>query len=185
MKCFVRILFVVIGSLWLTGTVSAGNFSVDKALSEVAVDCRASPPHEFTSVVTVYEYDIEIDSKTLEVKHANFGFKIADMDSNSGSRDKKMRGWIDVDSFPKASFTLKEVEHSGEKWIGRGAFEMHGVSREIEIPFSVKREGDLVVLEGSLVFDYQDWDLDLVKLLFFKVNKDINPRFHLVGALEK
>jgi polyisoprenoid-binding protein YceI len=170
--------FVHSGSL-----IWAGNFIVDTSVSEVAVDAKASPPHSFTSVATKYEHDIDIDPSSLEVRKAVFSFSFADLDSNSGKRDSKMLRWIDADAYPTARFELKEVVKNGERTIGKGSFLMHGVSRDIEIPFSVKREGKKVVLDGAVSFDYEDWGLEIIKLLIFKVNPSVTPRFHLVGEI--
>ncbi len=188
MKSFRYLVFVwttVIATV-CNGSLLAGNFKVDKKVSEVAVNAKASPSHTFTSVAKEYSYDIDIDPESLEVSKAVFSFKFSDLDSNKAKRDKKMRNWMDVSAHPEAKFTLKEVEDRAGQKIGKGSFFMHGVSKDIEIPFSVTRDGDNVILDGEVTFSYEDWDLEIIRLFYFlTVNPNITPRFHLVGVLGK
>jgi polyisoprenoid-binding protein YceI len=171
-------LMVCGASLW------AGNFQVDKSNSEVAADAKASPPHSFTNFLTDYEYDIEIDPESLTVSRAVFEFNFANLDSKEEKRDKKMKDWMDIAVHPSARFEMKNVIMRDGATIGSGTFFMHGVSREIEVPFSVKRDGDSVVMDGTAEFDYMDWDLKKVRLFIFSVNPELKIRFHLVGELK-
>jgi hypothetical protein len=86
---------------------------------------------------------------------------------------------------PKASFELTETVLREGQTIGKGTFSMHGTSREIEIPFVVSKNGDKVILDGETEFDYTDWDLEIVRLLFFTVKPSLKPHFHLEGTIEK
>ena len=183
MRCYALVSTVFLAVM--TGmSLFAGNFKVDREVSEVAVDAKASPPHAFISVATDYEYDIQIDSKTLAVSKAVFRFKFSDLDSNSAKRDKKMRSWMDVGNNEDARFELDSVREVDGKTVGVGAFFMHGVSKEVEVPFRVEREGSKVVLDGGAEFSYEDWGLEIVRLFVFSVKPVIKPRFHLEGILD-
>ncbi|EDY85283.1 hypothetical protein VDG1235_4918 [Verrucomicrobiia bacterium DG1235] len=133
-----------------------------------------------------YVYDIDIDPDSLEVRKAAFSFKFENLDSDKAKRDKKMRDWMNIDVHPEARFTLKKVvEIDGQK-VGKGSFFMHGVSRDIEIPFSVESDGDQVTLDGSVTLDYENWDLKIIRLFYvLTVDTEITPHFHLVGSLGK
>lgn len=165
-------------------TLYGGNFEIDRTASLVAVDAKASPPHSFTSVAKTYEYDIHINPETLEVTEAMFSFKIADLDSNSSKRDKKMRSWMDILMNPEARFELTEVSIVDGQNIGKGTFFMHGLSKPIDVRFDLIQEGDKVILDGDAEFNYTDWNLEIVRLLFFTVKPIINPHFHLEGVLK-
>ncbi len=172
------LLIVYSSSLW------AGNFQVNKSNSEVAADAKASPPHTFTNFLTDYEYDIQIDPETLGVSKAVFEFKFEDLDSKKEKRDKKMRSWMDIGLNPSARFELKDVITRDGATIGAGTFFMHGIRKEIEVPFSVRRDGNSVVLDGTAEFDYMNWDLEKVRLFVFTVNPELKIRFHLVGEVK-
>jgi polyisoprenoid-binding protein YceI len=163
----------------------AGNFVLNTTKSTLAADVKASPPHSFTCTATTFQTDLQINPQTLEVTKAVCRFKFADIDSEKEKRDKKMRGWMNIEHYPEATFTLTSVKASdvaGEH-IGVGQFTMHGVSREIEIPFTINREGKTIVLDGATEFDYTEWSLPVVRLLFFSVKPTLKPHFHLEGTL--
>lgn len=168
----------------MTGvSLSAGNFQVDRAVSEVAVKAKASPPHSFESVAQYYEYDIQVDPASLAVSKAVFSFNFSDLDSNSAKRDKKMRSWMDVAINQSARFELDRVKLVDGKSVGIGTFSMHGVSKEIEVTFSVTQDGEKIVLDGEAEFSYEDWGLEIVRLFIFTVKPVIQPYFHLEGTL--
>lgn len=178
-------LFCIALALAPSCLVWAAPLRVDRLVSEVAVDVKASPPHHFACVPEDYDCSIDIDAQSLLVSKASFSFSFADLKSGNKGRDKKMLGWIDNERFPKASFELTSAEVVDGKMLGKGLFTMHGQSREIELPFSVSREGERFIIEGTADFDYRDWDLEIITLLFFKVKPELHVRIHLEGVLEK
>ena len=170
-------LFLCTVSTW------AEPFIVTKPNSLVAVDARATPPHTFTSVVTDYECDIRLDPESLDAQKVKFSFKFTDMDSDEPSRDKKMQGWMDVDVHPSAQFELTQVIDRDGMKVGLGTFYMHGVTRDIEVPFSINRDGGTIIIDGTAEFDYMNWDLKKVRLLIFSVKPELKVHFHLEGVL--
>ena len=164
-------------------TAQAGNFQMDPDASVLAVDAKASPPHTFTSEAKQFDCDITIDPASLEVTSATCSFAFADLDSGKPKRDKKMRDWMDIEAHPVARFELSDVRMEDGQSIAAGKFTMHGTSREIEVPFTVQRDGDRIVLDGHSEFSYEDWDLKIIRMFIFSVNPDLKPRFHLEGTL--
>lgn len=179
-----RITVISLSVFLLAISTWAAPFKVSKPDSLVAVDARATPPHTFTSVLKDYEYDIRLDPDSLEAQTVKFAFNFADLDSDEPKRDKKMLGWMDVDTHPSAHFELtKVVDRDGMK-IGMGTFYMHGVTKDIEVPFSIKRDGKTILIDGTAEFDYMDWDLKKVRLLIFTVKPELKVHFHLEGTLD-
>lgn len=180
-------LYALIGIslLSLISTLHAGNFELDEENSLLAADAKASPPHSFTYTAKQFQTDIQIDPQKLEVSSATCTFQFADLDSKKEKRDKKMRGWMNVTHYPDARFELKSVRagDTDNERIGVGQFTMHGVSREIEITFTIQRKGDRIIIDGNTTFDYTNWDLKIVRLFIFSVKPDLKPHFHLEGTL--
>jgi polyisoprenoid-binding protein YceI len=164
-------------------SASAATFEVNKELSSVGVDVKASPPHKFTVVLKEYQPKIQIDPEKAQVESANFTFQFADLDSEKKKRDKKMRKWMDVDNHPDVQFTLTAVEEIEGQTVGRGEFSMHGAKNEITIPFDLTIDGDKVTLDGSTTINHHSWELETITLLFFKVKPELNVHFHLEGTL--
>jgi polyisoprenoid-binding protein YceI len=51
-------------------------------------------------------------------------------------KDLKSADWFDVDKFPTAVFTSREIVKQGEGYVMRGSLALHGVTKDIEIPFT-------------------------------------------------
>lgn len=178
-----RFFLYVFVSVAFAMAVNGGTLKVDKELSAFGVDVKASPPHSFTVIAKNYAAEVDIDAAG-EVMAATFSFEFADLDSDSNGRDKKMRKWMDVETHPQMRFELTEVRHEGESRIGVGKIWMHGVSQEIEVPFSVEVENGTATLSGTATLDYQNWGLEIISILFFKVKPELNIHFTLVGSVE-
>lgn len=161
----------------------AGNFQLSPESSTLGVNGKASPPHSFTSMASSFSVDIEIDPETLEVKQATCSFPFDKMDSKKAKRDRKMRKWMEAEQYPEGRFELTSVRPDGERWIATGSFTMHGMAREIEVPFSIRREGEAVIIDGESEFDTTDWGLDKIRLFIFTVKPTVQPFFHLEGTL--
>lgn len=181
MKIIIYCLFSV-----LSGAAFAGNFKIDKDASELAATMHASPSHDFTTVAQDYSYDIQINPKTLEIVKAECRFKFADLDSGKSSRDKKMCKWMDIETYPTASFEMQKrlPENAAGEQVAEGIFTMHGKALPITIAYSLKRDGTQILLEGHAELDHKDWGLEQVRLLFFAVDTLVKPHFRLVGTLE-
>lgn len=182
MKSFIR---VIIASVLFSTTLQAGNFSVNPANSEILVDSKASPPHTVTSFVRKYQSDIQIDPDTLAVSSARFTFQLKDLDSEHEKRDKKMNSWIESDKFPEIVFEMSDVSIIDGQNVAKSSLSMHGISKSVNVPFDVSKNGDTISIDGSADFSYEDWGLEIIRLFIFKVKPELNVRFHLEGTLQE
>ncbi len=158
-------------------------FIIDTAQSNVGVDVTATPKHKFTCNLDNYVADIRLNKKSKKIKFVNFKFNLADVNSGIKSRDKKMRSWIEHDNLPMAEFELISINESNGKSIAVGKYKMHNVVRKIEMPFDYKIDGEKISIKGSVILNTTDYNLPIIKLLFFKVNPNINVHFELNGKL--
>ena len=168
--------------LFLPVQTPAASLLVDRDSSSLQARVTASPPHSFEARVTDYEASIRLDSDG-GVEAAEVSFLFAAVDTGNEGRDKKMLKWMDPDAHPRVSFTLKEVAVRDGVTVGLGELAIHGLSREVEVPFELTTEGDVVTLKGGLTIDYRDWSLDVIRMLFFTVRPELEVSFKLVGSL--
>tara|TARA_B110000285_G_scaffold77816_1_gene89627 strand:+ start:2931 stop:3494 length:564 start_codon:yes stop_codon:yes gene_type:complete len=176
---------LTLGFIALCTQLCAGNFVIDSSHSVLAVDVRASPPHSFICSAKEFEVDIQINPQTLDLQAATCSFSFESLDSEKPKRDKNMRDWINTTHYPKAQFELTNVRQNeiDGTLVGVGQFSMHGVSREIEVPFTIRREGKKIILDGQAELDTTQWDLEIIRIFFFSVKPIIQPHFHLQGTL--
>lgn len=69
-------------------------------------------------------FKVSIDAATIDT-----GSKIRDMDLRS-------KRYLHVDAFPLIVFESASIEKRGEGFLTKGKLTLHGVSKEVEIPFS-------------------------------------------------
>lgn len=64
-------------------------------------------------------------------------FRTASLDTGNDTRDEHLRSadFFDAETHPLITFVSRRVERRGDGFVARGTLAMHGVSREIEVPF--------------------------------------------------
>lgn len=91
-------------------------------------------------------FDIAIDVKSVETGNP--------MKDESIASDS----WLNADKFPQVKFKSKGAKKVNDKWETTGTLFIHGVEKEVSIPFtfSKKEEGGLFESNFSLAFiDYK------------------------------
>jgi polyisoprenoid-binding protein YceI len=88
---------------------------------------------------TDFDVQINYDEADITKSSVNATIKAASIDTGVENRDKHLRNpdFFDVEKYPDITFQSKRVEKKGNKLTAFGTFTMHGVSKEIAIPFTV------------------------------------------------
>jgi polyisoprenoid-binding protein YceI len=88
--------------------------------------------NEFT-VTIVY------DDKDVTKSSVDAVIKAASIDTGIERRDAHLRNpdFFDVEKYPEITFKSSRIEKKGKDFVAHGTFSMHGVSKEIAIPFTV------------------------------------------------
>jgi len=88
---------------------------------------------------TDFDVQITYDEADIAKSSVNATIKAASIDTGIENRDKHLRtaDFFDVEKYPDITFQSKRVEKKGNKLTAFGTFTMHGVSKEIAIPFTV------------------------------------------------
>jgi len=95
------------------------------------------------------------------------------IDTGIEKRDNHLRSadFFAVDKFPTIAFASKRIERHGSKNVLLGTFTMHGVSREITIPVTIKGPiqdpwgATRIGLKANLTLDRKDYGLTWNKAL--------------------
>lgn len=89
----------------------------------------------------------------------------ASFDSGVGLRDDHVREILEAAKHPRIVFTLNRAElpggavQAGVHAVG-GLLEVRGTQKEVSFPVSVKEEGDIMVLEGSVPVKFTDFGME-------------------------
>jgi len=69
----------------------------------------------------------------------------------------KEREFFETGRYPRIKFTAKSAEARGERQFARGTLEIKGRRRDMEVAFSLRRDGGRPVVSGSLTLNRLDY----------------------------
>ena len=89
---------------------------------------------------TDFKVTIVYDDKDVSKSSVEATIKAASIDTGIERRDSHLRNadFFDVEKFPEITFQSARIEKRGAKeFVAHGTFTMHGVSKEIALPFTI------------------------------------------------
>jgi len=88
---------------------------------------------------TDFTVEMVYDDKDVTKSTVNAVIKAASIDTGIEARDKHLRNadFFDVEKFPEITFKSSRIEKKSQNFIAHGAFTMHGVAKEIALPFTI------------------------------------------------
>jgi polyisoprenoid-binding protein YceI len=137
-KCLV--LAVLLSLLLVTRAGSAAPYNVDVNHSTVGFNASilgglSKVRGKFTDFAVVIDYDeadITKSSVTATIKADSIDTGVEKRDAHLKTPD-----FFETAKYPEITFQSKRVEKRGNQLVVTGMFSMHGVSKEISIPFTV------------------------------------------------
>jgi polyisoprenoid-binding protein YceI len=122
---------------------------------------------------TDYSGTIVLNESDLTKSSANLKIITASIDTEVAARDDDLRSpnFLDVAKYPQIVFTSRRVEKNVNGYVLVGELAMHGVSKEVAIPFKYNgKVKDLlgntrVGFEGGLTINRQEWGITYSKVL--------------------
>ena len=89
-------------------------------------------------------FDVTVDATTISTGNA--------------TKDRHARGdnWFDVERYPEIGFESAAFAKTADGYAVTGSLEMHGVEREVTIPFTFEDD----VFAGALTVDREDYGID-------------------------
>lgn len=167
-----KILFVILfsGLLFINPKSDASTFKVDTNHSTVGFNVpMLGGLSQVTGKFSSFNVEIVYDEKDVTKSSVTATIKAESIDTGIEGRDKHLRtaDFFEVEKYPEITFTSKRVEKKGKNLSVVGDFSMHGVTKEITIPFMVagkhKKEGSDSVtygFSGTLKIDRRDYGIN-------------------------
>jgi polyisoprenoid-binding protein YceI len=88
--------------------------------------------NEFTATITYDDRDVRKSSVVATIKTASIDTGIERRDAHLRTAD-----FFDAEKYPEITFKSSRVVKRGRGFIAHGTFTMHGVSKEVALPFTV------------------------------------------------
>ena len=88
---------------------------------------------------TDFTINLVNDEKDITKSSVNVSIKATSINTGIEGRDKHLRtaDFFDVEKFPDITFQSSRIEKKGKQLIAHGTLTMHGVAKEIALPFTV------------------------------------------------
>ncbi|MBD3418694.1 MAG: polyisoprenoid-binding protein [Chitinivibrionales bacterium] len=157
------------GAVLLASTpTSADEYEVDLAHSAItfSVDYMmiSKVKGAFDKFSGTFVYDEKDPSKTK----INGKIEVASINTNNEKRDGHLKGpdFFNVEKYPHITFESKSVKKKGDGYVAVGTLTMHGVSKEVKVPFSTKGPvknmygKNVISINGQLTVNRKDYGVN-------------------------
>jgi len=140
--------------------VGAAHSSIEFSVAWMGISRVRGAFSDFSGTLALDRNDITHSTATIVIRT-----KSLTTFNERRDRDLKSVDWFDVETFPTAVFSSREVVKQGEGYILRGPLTLRGVTKEIEIPFTLNgfvhdQSGDeRVGFEGRLALNRKDYGI--------------------------
>ena len=164
--------------------VSAATLEVNQEKSRIHVDAKATG-HNFTGTLEKYTATVEGNTTTIAPDAFNLAWSFKDLNTDDKKRDKEMLAWLGSGN-PKGKFdfTKSWVDKKGINH-AMGNLTIKGVSKSISFPYTTKKEGDWVTIDGTAKMNYEDFALPIIRAMaVMTVDPKLTVRFHIVGQIK-
>ena len=88
---------------------------------------------------TDFTITLNNDEKDITKSSVSVVIKATSIDTGIEGRDRHLRNadFFDVEKYPEITFKSERIEKKGKQFIAHGALTMHGVTKQIALPFTV------------------------------------------------
>lgn len=88
---------------------------------------------------TDFAITLNADEKDITKSSVTVVIKATSIDTGIEGRDRHLRNadFFDVEKYPEITFKSERIEKKGKQFIAHGPLTMHGVTKQIALPFSV------------------------------------------------
>jgi len=162
----------------------AATLDLDKERSRIQVDAKATG-HNFTGTLSDYKASVAGEAGSLKPSAFTLSWNFTDLKTDDVKRDAEMIKWLGGGT-PKGSFKFVKswTDKSGNEQ-GMGNLTINGVSKVVSFPFTAKKDGEWVSIDGKVTMDYQNFSLPIIRAMaVMTVEPQLVVRFHMVGKVK-
>ena len=147
-------------------TLAADKYTIDPAHCHIGFSVRHLVINNIRGRFTDYEGSIIYDEQDITQSSVEITIKAQSVNTDVQPRDEHLRTseFFDVAKFPDITFKSTRVEKRGSGFAAIGIFTMHGIAKEITIPFKINGKsnfqgGTHLGVEGTVVIDRRDFGM--------------------------
>jgi polyisoprenoid-binding protein YceI len=164
MRKFLGLLLAVVAigsSAW-----AADEFKIDPVHSSVNFSVTHMSVSTVNGRFTDFEGKIVFDVKDTTKSSVSVKIKAGSINTDNSSRDGDLKSpkYFDVEKFPELTFQSKSVEKKGDNYVAHGTLTIHGVAKDIDLPFELKgpvdsKNGKIMGAHAGVTINRQDFGI--------------------------
>jgi polyisoprenoid-binding protein YceI len=137
--------------------IDPNHSSINFAVGHMAVSTVLGRFNSFDGKILLDDKDITKSSVSVTIKTASVNTDVTNRDN-----DLRSASYFDVEKFPEITFQSKSVEKKGNDYVAHGTLTIHGVAKDVDMPFEMKgpvdtRQGKVLGAHGSLTLNRVDF----------------------------
>ncbi|WP_299116199.1 YceI family protein [uncultured Winogradskyella sp.] len=164
-----KILFTFLAVLFLSNSeINAQNYVIDAGHSNVQINVERFGVVDVSGRFKAVEGNIYYDKADAPKTNANAIIKVDSYDANNigGESAVKSKAFLDADTYPEILFkSTKAISKGGNMYLV-GDLTIHGVTKTIELPFSIKgplmdlpTQKQSIAFNASIIINRQDYGM--------------------------
>lgn len=148
------LVLVLVGIVFFLG--KGGSYPIDP--SKHPVRFSSEDP---SGVFTALHGEVLFDADSLEGSRFNVQVDVNSILTGHRTRDEHAKGkdWFDVEKYPTINFESSKIEKIEDEYSATGILTMHGIQKEIQIPFEVNQGSNPPTLEGVFEINRLDFQI--------------------------
>ena len=101
---------------------------------------------------------IRFDPDNLEASKFDVSIDVATINTGNGMKNTHAKSdkWLDAEKYPEIRFTSTSINRTSEGYEAKGVLDMHGVQKEITLPFTYRNN----VFSGGLEVNRLDYNVN-------------------------
>jgi polyisoprenoid-binding protein YceI len=101
------------------------------------------------------------DEQSIATSKFDIAIDINTINTGNGMQNKhaKSAEWFDAAKYPTIKFTSKKIVKAGAAYTASGTLQLHGISKEVNLPFTFKKSATGGVFEGSFNINRSDFKI--------------------------
>ena len=105
--------------------------------------------------------NIIFDEQNIAASKFDVTVDVNSLNTGNGMQNKhaKSSEWFDAAKYPAIRFVSKKFTKAGAGYIVTGDLQMHGATKEVNIPFAFKRNGNAAKFEGNFNVNRNDFGI--------------------------
>lgn len=147
-------------------------YTIDPVHSSVGFKVKHMMVSDVRGSFASFSGAVNLDPKSIEASSVEVTIETASISTHNEKRDGHLKSpdFFDAEKFPTITFKSKKITKKGDGWVAVGDLTMRGVTKEIELPFTLSGPvsagpASIIGVSAAMELNRQDFGISWNKTL--------------------